>query len=79
MPNESNGWSAYEKHVLAELSALKDGQVALRQAQAEANEQLVLVRIDVAMLKVKSGLWGAVGAAIVTSAAGLIATATGIL
>lgn len=45
-------WSAYEKLVLGELDSLKtrlDG----------VDEKLVLVRIDVAQLKVKAGMWGA--------------------
>ena len=46
-----DGWSAYEKLVLSELEELKQGMVGLE-------EQVVLVRIDVARLKVKAGLWG---------------------
>ncbi len=59
LPNQSE-WSAYEKLVMNELAALKSGQIDMQ-------EQLVLVRVDVATLKVKSGVWGA--------AAGLIPAA----
>jgi len=59
VPNQSE-WSAYEKLVMSKLDALDRGLLDMQ-------EQLVLVRVDVATLKVKSGVWGA--------AAGLIPAA----
>jgi hypothetical protein len=50
----------YESMVLRELSAL-------REEMAEVRAEMVGVRIDVATLKVKSGLWGA-GAGFVPAA-----------
>lgn len=70
MSPPDNGWSAYQNLVLSEIADLK-------KEQAETRSEVVLLRIDVAMLKVKSGIWGAAGAAIVTSAAGLVAAALG--
>jgi hypothetical protein len=55
--NDASGWSAYEKLVLGELNDLKA-------ELAQVEQQLVLMRIDIATLKVKSGLWGAVAGAI---------------
>lgn len=51
--NEQTGWSAYEKLVLDRLDTLDD-----RVGNVEA--QIVLARIDIATLKVKAGMWGAV-------------------
>ena len=45
------GWSQYEKLVLDKLETIDDRLAALEEGQ-------VLVRIDVAKLKVKAGLWG---------------------
>lgn len=51
--SEIAGWSAYEKLVLGEIAALK--------AEVQAiDEKVTLLRIDVAQLKVKAGVWGAV-------------------
>ncbi|HSE44959.1 MAG TPA: hypothetical protein VLA89_06490 [Gemmatimonadales bacterium] len=48
-----DGWSAYEKMVLDKLDGLEHGLEELR-------GEVVAVRIDVATLKVKAGIWGAV-------------------
>lgn len=50
---DMNGWSRYEKLVLEKLDTLERNVGALHEAQ-------VLLRIDVARLKVKSGLWGGI-------------------
>ena len=50
--SEQSGWSAYEKLVLDKLETLEQRVDAV-------DEKVVLVRIDVAQLKVKSGMWGA--------------------
>lgn len=46
-----DGWSAYEKMVLNKLENLEQGLEDVR-------GEVVAVRIDVATLKVKAGLWG---------------------
>ena len=61
---DGNGWSQYEKLVLQSLADLKTGQDALA-------EDMILVRIDVAKLKVKAGIWGGL--------AGLVPGAIGVL
>jgi hypothetical protein len=63
--NEPNGWSAYERLVMDKLDTLEERVDAL-------DEKLTLVRIDVAGLKVRAGVWGAVAGmipALVTSLA----------
>lgn len=48
-----DGWSAYEKLVLDKLDTLDERMTSLE-------DGVVLVRIDVAKLKVKAGLWGGI-------------------
>lgn len=48
---EGNGWSQYQRLVLDKLEHIDQRLTALEEAQ-------VLVRIDVAKLNVKAGLWG---------------------
>lgn len=58
MPKESdNGWDEWGKHVLAELGRLKDEVQGMRKEQNNMLQQL-------AALKVKSGVWGAMGACV---------------
>lgn len=58
MPDQPNpqsmlGWSAYEKLVMTQLAQLENDMQAV-------DEKITLLRIDVAQLKVKAGIWGAV-------------------
>ncbi len=58
MPKEStNGWDEWGKHVLAELGRLRDEVQGMRREQNNILQQI-------AALKVKSGLWGAMGACV---------------
>jgi hypothetical protein len=68
---EGNGWSAYEKLVMGELAALKTEVAAI-------DEKLTLIRIDVAQLKVKAGIWGAVAGMIPALVTGLAVLAGGV-
>ena len=61
MPPSKNKWPEYQELVLKMLEDHSEGLEGLR-------EDMTKLRIEVAMLKVKSGIWGA--------AAGLIAVAT---
>jgi hypothetical protein len=66
--NEPNGWSAYERLVMSKLETLETRVDGL-------DEKLTLIRIDVAQLKVKAGIWGAAAGmipAIVTALAVLV-------
>ncbi len=57
MPPETNGWGEYSKLVLQKL---KDHEGLLK----DISETLVLIRVEIAMLKVKSTLWGGAAGAI---------------
>lgn len=65
-----NTWSAYEKLVMEKLDTLErrvDG----------VDEKVVMLRIDVAQLKVKSGIWGAAAGMIPALITASIAFMTG--
>lgn len=49
---EGTDWSAYEKLVMAKLATMENDIHTL-------DEKLTLLRIDVAQLKIKAGVWGA--------------------
>ncbi len=55
--SQANGWSVWGKHVLEELKRLNT-------AQAQIEKQVTRIHIEIATLKVKSGVWGLVGGAI---------------
>ena len=58
MPKESsNGWDEWGKHVLTELGRLRDEVQGMRKEQSNILQQI-------AALKVKSGVWGAMGACV---------------
>ena len=61
---EPNGWNEWSRHVLKELERSDAG---IQRLVAISNE----IKVDIAMLKVKSSIWGAV--------AGLIVVLTSIL
>jgi hypothetical protein len=52
MNGDRNGWVEYKKMVLAQLDTLTTGI-------HDINEELKSIRVELAMLKVKSGVWGA--------------------
>ena len=54
---KTNGWSQYEKLVMAELKRLNEAVECV-------TTEVVSIRVEIAMLKVKAGMWGAVGACI---------------
>jgi len=53
----TNGWTEWSKHVLKELERLDHCTTAL-------NTECAKVRVEIAILKVKAGIWGVVGGAI---------------
>lgn len=68
--NEQSGWSSYEKLVMDKLETLEEDIVAL-------NEQVTLMRIDIAQLKIKAGIWGGV-AGMVPAVVGVLAIFAGV-
>lgn len=68
--NETNGWSAYEKMVINRLDELEGDIRAL-------DEKVTLLRIDVAQLKIKAGMWGAIAGMVPALVAVLVAYTAG--
>jgi hypothetical protein len=64
MVPEANGWNEWSRHVLAELERNNDELKELRSA-------LEGIRVEIATLKVKAGVWGAAAGLIPTIAAAL--------
>ena len=62
MTNPSNGWNEWSKHVLAELRRLN---TCMEKIETEMSN----LRSDIAVLKVKAGLWGAAAGAAPTAIA----------
>jgi len=56
-PPECNDWNEWRKFVLAELKRLGEGLESLGKSVGR-------LRVEVAMLKVKSGIWGVIGGSI---------------
>jgi len=49
-----NGWNEWSRHVLSELERLNG-------CYDKIDGQLRKIHVEIAMLKVKSGMWGAIG------------------
>jgi len=47
-----NGWNEWSRHVLSELERLSDNCDKI-------NEKLMIISSEIASLKVKAGVWGA--------------------
>jgi hypothetical protein len=56
-PPPGNGWNEWGKHVLRELERLND-------CYDDLKTDVSNVRIEIAMLKIKAGVWGLIGGAI---------------
>ena len=52
-----NGWNEWSKHVLAELERLNG-------CYEKINTKLLEMHTDIAILKVKAGVWGIIGGCI---------------
>jgi len=58
MPEEQlDGWNQWAKHVLLELERLD-------KCISTTKKEMISVRIEIASLQVKAGIWGMAGAAI---------------
>jgi len=55
--DDNRGWRSWGIHVLEEMKRLN-------QAQDKIEKEIIKIHIEVATLKVKSTVWGAVGGAI---------------
>jgi hypothetical protein len=60
VPDPSNGWSRFERVIVYRLDELRDGVSDLKKEVRNIREdEIGEIKIDIAMLKVKAGLWGA--------------------
>lgn len=57
-----DGWQEWSKFVLKELTRLGD---AYENLTKKVNDELTELKTEVAMLKVKSGIWGLIGGILV--------------
>jgi len=55
--NNTDGWTEWSKHVLHELERLNSCMLHI-------DDEIMKISIEVAMLKVKAGIWGIVGGSI---------------
>ena len=60
-----NGWEIWSKHVLKELKRLSDASEsfpkAMQKLTEKVNDELTELKTEVAILKVKCGIWGLIG------------------
>lgn len=64
-PQPEDTWQEWSRHVLAELKRLNDTiQAVDDKIDKLKDEQVSPLKIELAMLKVKSGFWGMIGGAI---------------
>lgn len=56
-----NGWNEWSRHVLAELKRLSDAQEKNQEKSEACFSEL---KVEIARLKVQSGVWGLMGGAI---------------
>ncbi len=65
MANQENGWGQYERLVLNRLDRI---DAEMKEIKAEIHnlqmEEIGKMKIEIAMLKVKSGAWGATAGAV---------------
>jgi len=65
-----NGWESWGRHVLEELKTAKQERGELRgEIQSIRQADIPDVKTEIAMLKVKSGVWGSIGALMVLAIA----------
>ncbi len=68
-----NGWSEWQNHILAELRRLSAGVQHIADSNEDDHKEIrsdiAKTNTEVAMLKVKASLWGAIAGAIPTGLA----------
>jgi len=65
MPPDGNGWNEWKQHVLAVLDELKSSNESMKDRidsmHIEVLDRIAEINIEIAGLKVKSGVWGVIG------------------
>lgn len=65
MPPNDNGWNEWSRHVLAELERLNNCYESIKKDVSELrSENLSKLKVEIAKLKVRAGVWGVMGGAI---------------
>lgn len=65
MTNPQDTWHEWSRHVLAELKRLNENISGLEDKIDRIKADLIApLHVEIAMLKVKSGIWGLIGGAI---------------
>ena len=60
-PVEEDGWREYRRMILAELERINQSVMALNLKLEKFHaEEISQLRVDIAMLQVKSGIWGGI-------------------
>lgn len=60
-PDERDGWAGYRLLILNQLKSFEDAVSGLRADLRDMREnELQNMRVEIALLKLKSGIWGAV-------------------
>lgn len=71
-----DGWNEWSKHVLKELERLNDCYASLLKAHGDTKEsdgqRYGRLKTEIAILKVKSGMWGAIAGAVPSGIAAII-------
>ena len=66
--NSNNGWDEWGKHVLTELKRINTNCIICSTNYHKEKDHIIDLitdlRLDIGQLKVKAGIWGAVGASI---------------
>ena len=71
--HSEDGWDEYRRHVLSELISLNKSLEKLNDRfSAFLSTDISNIKVEVATLKVKAGLWGLLGASIPSSIAVLV-------
>lgn len=66
-------WGTYRVHILSELRRIGEDVVAIdRKLDRFREEDLAQIKLEVAMLKVKSGLWGGLSGLVTAVGAALL-------
>lgn len=73
LPEEAASWGEYRRLILSELERIgRDIETINKKLDGLRQDDLAQVRVDIAMLQVKSGVWGALSGLVVALGAALL-------
>ncbi|MCK4624029.1 MAG: hypothetical protein KAV00_01875 [Phycisphaerae bacterium] len=74
-PQNENGWNEWQRHILAELKRMNEWLVSI---QRRLDEVRLETAKEIAVLKVKAGIWGATAGALVLLLSYLVSVVKGL-